>query len=75
MPEKTPKPRTYEYNKEYAKVYAKKQIFFKLRLTQEQKNAIDEAAKKAGESINSYILKAVQARIDGDFWKNRDKLF
>lgn len=61
-----PKPHTYEYNKEYVKAYVKKQIFFKLRLTQDQKNDIDEAAKKAGESINGYILKAVQARIDNE---------
>lgn len=66
MTEKKPKPRTYEYNKKYALAYDKRHVIFKLRMSEEQKTALDAAAKKAGESINGYILSAVQTRMESE---------
>lgn len=40
-----------------------------------QKAVIAEAAKKAGESISQYMYKATIARMEGDKWSDRDKLF
>ena len=58
-----PKKGTYGYNKEYAKKYVSKFSVFKVRFSQEQKERLDDAAARAGESVNHYVIKAVEARI------------
>lgn len=59
-----PKPGTYEYNKKYVQEYMRKQVVFKLRMSPEHKARLDEAAKAAGESLNSYIINATAARME-----------
>lgn len=66
MPDNKPAPRTYDYNKEYARRYMAKQATIKLYMTPEKKEEIAQAAQRAGESINQYILTAVQTRMDSE---------
>lgn len=40
-----------------------------------QKAVVEAAAKRAGESISQYMLKATIARMEGDKWSDRDKLY
>ena len=54
---------TYAYNKEYAKKWSAQFERFDLRLTPEQKERWRGAAADAGESLNTFIIRAVEARI------------
>lgn len=59
-----PEQRTYEYNKEYVKKYMEKLGEIRLRMPRAQKAHIVDAAQKAGESVNQYVLKSVQERME-----------
>lgn len=63
---KDAKPRTYEYNKEYAQKWENKQDRLLLRLPAGQKAIWQDHAARAGESLNAYIIKAVQNRMDNE---------
>lgn len=57
MPEKS----KYEYNKEYAKNYLKKNFEdIKVRLPIGERDEIKEFAASQGESLNSYILRLIR---------------
>lgn len=64
MDNNKPKPGTYEYNKEYAKRYLQKLAYYQIRMPAGLKEGIETAARATGESVNQYILTAVQDRID-----------
>ena len=67
MPENSkPAPRSYAYNKEYARRYMAQQATVKLYMHPDKKAEITAAAQRAGESVNQYILTAVQTRIDSE---------
>lgn len=53
----------YQKNKEYAKKWNAKFERFDMRLTPEQKERWRAAAADAGESLNTFVIRAVEARI------------
>ena len=53
----------YQKNKEYSKKWNSKFCEVKLRVTPEQKEAWKAAADTHGESMNTFIITAVEARI------------
>lgn len=55
---------TYEYNKEYAQKWEKTQESFRIRVPAGQKAVWQDAAARAGESVNTYVIKAVEARME-----------
>ena len=61
---KDAKPGTYEYNKEYAQKWENKQDRLLLRLPAGQKAVWQDQAARAGESLNTYIIKAVENRMN-----------
>ena len=58
-----PMAKSYEQNKEYAKRYREKQDLIQVRIPCGGKVIWQEAAARAGESVNQYIVKAVEERI------------
>ena len=54
---------SYEVNKEYAKKYLSKFDEIRVRIPAGQKVVWQEAAARAGESVNQYVIKAVEARM------------
>lgn len=61
---KDAKPGTYEYNKEYAQKWDAKFDKLLLRLPAGQKAVWQRAASDKGESLNQYIINAVESRTD-----------
>lgn len=61
-----PVTQTYGYLAPYIKKYLAKQAEIKLRMPPERKEAITAAAAAAGESVNAYILDAVQQRMEAE---------
>lgn len=59
-----PKPGTYEYNKEYAKKWAAQFVEVKIRVAPDTRDIWKRAAAARGESLNQYVLNAVQNRMD-----------
>ena len=56
--------KSYEQNKEYAKRYREKQDLIQVRIPGGQKAVWHSAAARAGESVNTYVIKAVETRMD-----------
>lgn len=50
--------------KAYDLEYQKKQATIVIRMTHEEKDLIDESAKKAGKSTRAFILDAVKKEIE-----------
>lgn len=63
---KDAKPGTYGYNKEYAQKWDAKFDKLLLRLPAGQKAVWQDHAAAQGESMNQYIIKAVQNRMDAE---------
>ena len=61
--DKKPEIGTYEYNKEYAKKWDAKFDKLLLRIHAGQKDVWREEATKAGESLNQYVIRAVEERM------------
>lgn len=55
--------KTYEQNKAYAEKYLQKLERVVTRITPEQKAAWQAAAARADESVNQYVIKAVENRM------------
>lgn len=55
---------TYEQNKESAKRYLAKFDEIRIRIPAGQKAVWQDAAARAGESVNTYAIKAVEARME-----------
>lgn len=66
MSDNKPPRGSYAYNKIYAERYAAKFVRVTLRLTPGLHDRLDAAAQTAGESVNTYITRAIEARIDKD---------
>lgn len=58
--------KSYEQNKEYAKKYIQKFDLVQIRVPAGQKAIWQDHAARAGESLNAYIIKAVQNRMDNE---------
>lgn len=56
--------KSYEQNKEYAKKYIQKFGLVQIRLPAGQKAVWQNRAARAGESLNQYIINAVENRMD-----------
>jgi len=54
---------TYEQNKDYAKRYLAKFDEVRVRIPAGQKAVWQEAATTAGESVNQYVIRAVEERM------------
>ena len=57
---------SYEVNKEYAKKYLSKFDEVRIRIPAGQKAIWQDHAARAGESLNTYIIKAVETRMDAE---------
>lgn len=55
--------KTYEQNKAYAEKYLQKLERVVTRITPEQKALWQDAAARAGESVNQYVIRAVENRM------------
>ena len=58
--------KTYEQNKEYAKKYIQKFDLVQIRIPAGQKAVWQDRAAAQGESMNQYIINAVQSRMDAE---------
>ena len=58
--------KTYEQNKEYAKKYIQKFDLVQIRIPAGQKAVWQDHAAAQGESMNQYIINAVQSRMDAE---------
>ena len=56
--------KSYEQNKEYAQKYLQKFDSITIRVPSGQKAVWQDHAAKQGESLNTYIINAVHARMD-----------
>lgn len=56
--------KSYEKNKAYAEKYLQKLDRVVIRVPAGQKAVWSDAAARAGESVNQYVIKAVEARMD-----------
>ena len=56
--------KSYEQNKAYAEKYLQKLDRIVIRVPAGQKTVWQDHAARAGESLNQYIIKAVEARMD-----------
>lgn len=56
----------YEYNKKYAQDYIKKLDEIKIRTPKGEKDRIKSHAEKTGESVNAFIMRAINEAILND---------